>query len=118
MWGTGDGGGERRAARRRQPADLPRICAGSQGGCRGGEWWPAALLAFSSWEEHQRKMGLRCWCRGEDMGVGGGAMTKRRGTWCRGPSRMAGLPPATDPREVGLRCWYHEEDRGTGAASR
>jgi hypothetical protein len=45
-------------------------------------------------------------------------MTKRRGTRCRGPSRMAGLPPATDPREVGLRCWYHEEDRGTGAASR
>jgi hypothetical protein len=38
-------------------------------------------------------------------------VTKRRGTRCRGPSRMAGLPPATDPREAGLRCWYHEEDR-------
>jgi hypothetical protein len=45
-------------------------------------------------------------------------MTKRRGTRCHGPSRMAALPPATDPREAGLRCWYHEEDRGTGAASR
>jgi hypothetical protein len=30
-------------------------------------------------KEHRRRMGLRCWCRGEDRGLGAGAATKGRG---------------------------------------
>jgi hypothetical protein len=141
MEGTGDGVGERRATHHRRPADLPRICAGSRGGCRGAEWSPAALLASSSWEGAPEKDGIAVlvsWrgqgsgSRGRDkvegralprpvadgrpaachrsarggiavlvpwreQGSGSGEPAKKeRGARCRGPSRMAGLPPAAD----------------------